>query len=186
MSVSCVRQSIPCALFVVVLIASAGFLVATIGEFPDRIATHFDWAGHPNAWMTREGYLTWMLAFGVAFPAVVTALVGLLPRAWPGLAFVNLPNRDHWFAPERRAESLAFLGRHACWLGCLMVLTAMGVHALVLRAHDAVPPTLPLVPFVALLIGFTLAVGGWIFVLYRRFHPKPGSRQAAATSTRQS
>jgi Domain of unknown function (DUF1648) len=176
----------PCALFVLLLIGSAGFLVSTIGEFPDRIATHFDWAGQANAWMTREDYLIWMLAFGVALPAVVTALVGLLPRAWPGLAFINLPNRDHWFAPDRRAESLDFLGQHACWLGCLMVLMAMGVHALVLRAHEATPPTLPVVPFVAMLIAFVFAAGVWVVVLYRRFHRRPGPDQAAATSTRQS
>lgn len=160
----------PCILFVLVLVGSAGSLVATTGGLPDRVAAHFGAGGEADAWMTREGYLMWMLAFGVAFPAVITALVGLLPRAWPGLAFVNLPNRDHWFAPERRAESLAYLGRHACWLGCLMVLMAMGVHALILRAHETAPPSLPLVPFLALLIGFVLGVGAWILVMYRKFH----------------
>ena len=157
-----------CALFVLLLIASAGYLVATIGAFPDRVATNFGSDGAPNAWMTQEGYLTWMIAFGIVFPAIVAALVGLAPRAWPRL--VNLPNRDHWLAPERREASLAYLGRHACWLGCLMVLMADGVHALVLRAHDVDPPTLPLVPFVALLASFLLAVGAWIVVLRRRFH----------------
>ncbi len=160
----------PCVLFVALLIGSAGFIVATVGAFPDHVATHFGWGGRADAWMTREGYLAWILAFGIAFPVVVTALVGLLPRAWPGAAFVNLPNRDHWFAPERRAESFAYLGRHACWLGCLMVLLAAGVHTLILRAHEAAPPTLPAVPFLALLFGFLLALGVWIAILYRRFH----------------
>jgi len=163
----------PCVLFVLLLIGWTGFLVATVGAFPDHVASHFGWAGQADAWMTREGYLTWMLAFGVVFPVLVTAMVGLLPRAWPGLAFVNLPNRDYWFAPERRADSLAYLGRHACWLGCLIVLMIAGVHALILRAHEAAPPTLPLAPFVALLIGFLVGVGAWILVLYRRFH-RPG------------
>ncbi len=163
----------PCVIFVLLLIGLAGFLVATVAEFPDHVATHFGWAGQADAWMTPEGYLTWMIAFGIVFPVIVTAMVALLPRAWPGLAFVNLPNRDHWFAPERRAESLAYLGRHACWLGCLMVLMTAGVHALILRAHDATPPTLPLAPFVALLVGFLFGVGAWIFVLYRHFHRRP-------------
>ena len=159
-----------CVIFVLLLVGWAWYLVASVGAFPDRVATHFDWAGQPDAWMTPEGYLTWMLAFGIVFPVLVTAMVGLLPRAWPGLAFVNLPNRDYWFAPERRAESLAYLGRHACWFGCLMVLMVAGVHTLVLRAHEATPPTLPLMPFVALLVGFLLGVGVWILLLYRRFH----------------
>ena len=162
-----------CVLLVLLLIASAGYQVATAGAFPDRVASHFNWAGHANGWMTREGYLTWMIAFGIVLPVIVTALVGLLPRAWPGLAFVNLPNRDYWFAAERRDASLAHLGRHACWLGCLMVLMADGVHALVLRAHDTNPPQLPTLPFLALLTAFLLAVGAWIVVLYRRFH-RPG------------
>jgi len=160
----------PCALFVALLIGWAGFLVATVGALPDHVASHFAWGGQADAWMTRDGYLTWMLAFGVVFPVLVTAIVALLPRGWPGLAFVNLPNRDYWFAPERRADSLGYLGRHACWLGCLIVLMTAGVHALILRAHEATPPTLPLAPFVSLLIGFLIGVGVWIVVLYRRFH----------------
>lgn len=160
----------PCVLFVLLLIGSAGYLVATVGAFPDQVATHFGVGGHPDAWMTREGYLAWILMFGIAFPVLVSAMVGLLPRAWPGAAFVNLPNRDHWFAPERRTESFAYLGRHACWLGCLIVLMVAGVHALILRAHDTTPPSLPTVPFLALLGGFLLALGVWILVLYRRFH----------------
>jgi hypothetical protein len=160
----------PCVLFVLLLIGSAGFLVGSIGEFPEHVATHFGWGGRADGWMTREGYLAWMLTFGVAFPVLVTAMVGLLPRAWPGSAFVNVPNREHWFAPERRAESFAYLGRHACWLGCLIVLMVAGVHALILRSHESTPPTLPLAPFLALLIGFVVAVGVWILMLHRRFH----------------
>jgi len=159
----------PCVLFALLLVGWTGFLVATVGMLPDQIASHFAWGGHADAWMTREGYLTWMLAFGVVFPVLVTAMAGLLPRAWPGLTFVNLPNRDYWFAPERRADSLAYLGRHACWLGCLIVLMIAGVHTLILRAHEANPPTLPLAPFASLLIGFLVCVGVWILLLYRRF-----------------
>jgi len=160
----------PCVLFVLLLIGSAGFIVATVGAFPDHVATHFGWGGRPDGWMSWNGYLTWMLSFGIVFPVVVTAMVSLLPRAWPGLAFVNLPNRDYWFAPERRAASLAYLGRHACWLGCLIVLMMAGIHALILQAHDVVPPKLPETPFFSLLIGFLLALGVWILVLYRKFH----------------
>lgn len=160
----------PCVLFILLLAGSAGFIVATVGTFPDHVATHFGLGGQPNGWMSRDGYLIWMLGFGIVFPAIVSAMVGLLPRAWPGLAFVNLPNRDHWFAPERRAESHAYLGRHACWLGCMIVLLMAGIHALILQAHDAVPAQLPETPFFALLGGFLLALGVWILVLYRRFY----------------
>jgi hypothetical protein len=44
------------------------------------------------------------------------------------------------------------------------------VHTLILRSHESTPPTLPLAPFLALLIGFVVAVGVWILMLHRRFH----------------
>ena len=48
-------------------------------------------------------------------------------------------------------------------------MDAVCVHALILRSHESTPPMLPLVPFLALLIGFLFLVGVWTLVLHRRF-----------------
>lgn len=157
----------PFALFVALLVGATALLLATSATLPNRIPTHFGAGGVPDAWMTRGGYIAFMLVFTVGLPIVMVWAIGGLPRAFPNL--VNVPNRDHWLAPERREASLAFLGRHACWLGCMMVLMAMGVHVLLLRASAATPPRLEEGPFIALLTAFLAALVVWIVAIYRRF-----------------
>jgi uncharacterized membrane protein len=157
----------PFALFVALLVAATVLLLATTGTLPDRIPTHFGAGGVPDAWMTRAGYTAFMLVFTVGLPLVMVWAIGGLPRAFPNL--VSLPNREHWLASERREASLAFLVRHACWLGCMMVLMAAAVHVLLLRASAATPPRLEEGPFIALLTVFLAALAVWIVVIYRRF-----------------
>jgi uncharacterized membrane protein len=160
----------PCVAFAALLGGAAVLLLATTGALPDRIPTHFGGGGVPDAWMTRGGYTAFMLAFTIGLPLFVTAAVGVLPRLAP--RFVNLPHRDHWLAPERRDASIAFLGRHACWLGCMMVLLAAGVHGLIVRASRATPPRLEEGLLVAMLGAFFIALAVWIVALYKRF-PRP-------------
>lgn len=159
------------ALFVALLAVATALLFANFGRLPDRVPTHFGAGGVPNGWMTRGGYTTFMLAFTVGLPVLMVAAIGVLPRFAPRL--VNLPNRDHWLAPERRGDSLAFLGRHACLLGCLMVLLAMGVHWLIVRASRTSPPRLEEGPLLWMLAVFLVALVAWIVAIVRRF-PRSG------------
>ncbi len=158
---------LPYAIFAALIGGAAIVLLATTGALPDRIPTHFGAGGVPNAWMTRGGYTTFMLAFTVGLPVLMVAAIGVLPRFAPRL--VSLPNRDHWLAPERRDDSLAFLGRHACGLGCLMVLLAMGVHGLIVRASRATPPRLEEGLLLWMLAAFLVALVVWIIAIHRRF-----------------
>lgn len=157
----------PYAVFAALLVTATVVLLATAAAVPDRIPTHFGSGGAPNAWMTRGGYTWFMLAFLVVLPLLVTTAIGFLPRLVPRL--VNLPHRDHWLAPERRDESLAFLGRHACRLGSLMVLMGLGTHLLILRASAASPPRLEEGLFLGLLGAFAIALIAWLVAIYRRF-----------------
>lgn len=158
------------AIFATLLAVAPAFLLATVVALPDRIPTHFGAGGMPDGWMTRSGYTAFMLAFTVALPILVAAAIGVLPSFAPRL--VNLPNRDHWLAPERRDDSLAFLGRHACRLGCLMVLLAMGVHWLIVRASRSTPPQLEEGRLLWVLAAFLVALVIWVVAIYRRF-PQP-------------
>lgn len=160
-------QRIAYLLFALLLIAVGAFIVATTGQLPERVASHFGAGNLANGWMTRGGYLVFMLVFALLLPVVVVAVVGWLPRRAPGA--VNIPHRDHWMAPGRRAATLAILASHACWLGCLLALFIAGIHFAILEANAAVPPRLPADLFWTLLAGFLAAVALWIGALYLRF-----------------
>jgi hypothetical protein len=153
--------------FVLVEVVVAAFIVATTGQLPDRVASHFAAGGVPNGWMTRDGYLAFMLAFAVLLPAIVVAGVGLVPHVSPRR--VNIPHRDYWLAPERRTATFSSLASRACWLGCLIAVFLAGLHYAILEANATVPPQLPANLFWTLLIAFIVGIALWIGTLYLRF-----------------
>jgi serine/threonine-protein kinase len=155
------------ALFLAAMAATVAFILATVPALPDQVGTHFGAGGVADGWMTRDGYRLYMLAFAVGFAGFIVAMIGVLPRLVPGA--INVPNRAYWLAPERRAETAAFLLAHACLLGVLIEAMIAGVHWLVLEANAATPPRLATVPFVTLLGAFLACVLVWIAALVRRF-----------------
>lgn len=146
------------------------FIIYTTRYLPDLVATHFGADNRANGWMSRAGYLLFMLAFLIGFSALVSFVVGTLPGKFPH--WTNLPNRDYWLAPARREESLRYLSAHGKRLGCLIVMMMLGMHYVILKANHIQPPALPVSTFSAVLFGFALALVWWIVRLYRRF-PKP-------------
>src|SRR5215813_8923472 len=91
-------------LFAAVLIAVAWFIMTTTEHLSETVATHFGSGFLANGWMQREGYLTFSLTFATVLPAIVAGIVGWLPRIFP--RYVNIPHRDYWLEPERRASTL--------------------------------------------------------------------------------
>jgi uncharacterized membrane protein len=160
-------QVVSILIFVLVEVVVAAFIVATTGQLPERVASHFAAGGLPNGWMTHDGYLAFMLAFAVLLPAIVVAGVGLVPHVSPRR--VNIPHRHYWLAPERRAATFSSLASRACWLGCLIAVFLAGLHYAILEANAAVPPRLPADLFWTLLVAFVVGIALWISTLYLRF-----------------
>jgi hypothetical protein len=144
-----------------------GLLAATYGEWPAQAATHFDLRGKPDAWMDRVWNSVAYAGLGVGLPLMIYgifSLTSLLPTS-----LINLPRRDYWLAPERRAATFVELRRQALWLGCLIVLFVAGLYLLTLDANRQDPPQLSLAGTFALLGGFFVGVAIWVALLYRRF-----------------
>jgi uncharacterized membrane protein len=160
-------QRIALVVFALAVGGAALVIVATSGELPARVASHFGAGGRPNDWMARETYLAVMLGFAVALPVLLVASMTLLPRVAPRL--VNLPNRDYWLAPARREASIDSLGAFGCGLGVLTALLLAGVHLLVVAAHRGGAPRLDERAFLTLVGIFLAAMGLLLVMLLRRF-----------------
>lgn len=146
---------------------AAVFVIYTTQHLPSTVATHFGADNRANGWMSRHGYVLFMLCFLVGIPAFVSLVVGVLPRKYP--QWTNVPNRDYWLSAARRKESLSYLSAHGLRLACLMVMMMLGMHYTILVANRMQPPALPVSIFSSVLIGFALALLWWIVRLYRRF-----------------
>ncbi len=107
-------------------------------RLPEHVATHFDWAGHPNGWMSRAAHLKILIALGLGAPVFIAAIC-YATRFIPA-AFVNIPNREYWLAPERRAQTSTKLFRHGILLAAIMTAFITGVHLLIVGANLAVRP----------------------------------------------
>jgi hypothetical protein len=153
------------------LVAVAAFIVATSGNLPDRVASHFARGGQANGWMPRETYVGFILGAAVLVPSVLLALFAWLPRVFPHA--VNLPNRAYWFADERRDATVATLSAFAWAFGALLVLLVAGVHWAVVEANARRPPVLADGTIETLLVGFGIAITAWILAWYLRFR-RPG------------
>ena len=154
-------------IFGVLALMGTLFVLFTIGEFPERVASHFGDDADPDGWMTRNSYLWFILSFLLVYPALIGFLIGFLPRVRPD--WVNFPNRDYWLAAGHRKESLEFLSAQGYWFGCLLVLLVSGLHWALLVANRSDPPVLPMGIFVPLIGGFVAGFIAWLVVILRRF-----------------
>ena len=151
----------------VVLVLAGTFVLVTSQGLPAVVASHFGRGGTANDAMGRSAYTVFMLAMVVAVPLLIAASSLLVRRLPPQL--VNLPNKAHWLAPERRAASLQALGSLGQGFAVSLAVFLCYVHWLVVRANALRPPRLDEAWLLAGLAAFGLATLAWLVALYRRF-----------------
>jgi len=159
--------------FFVFLAAGAAFVWWTSGDLPEVVASHFGAAGAANGFMPRGSFVASMLAMVVLVPAFLHSL-GWLSARIPA-RFVNLPNRHHWLAPERRDATLKSLGRFGSWLGYATLALLCALDWLVVRANAQQPPRLEQAPLVGLVSIYLVVLLVGVVVVLARFFRVPGS-----------
>jgi len=144
---------------------------------PDKMATHFDAAGHPNGWMTRSSSEGFFAVFGVGFSAFfigITYVIRLFPSST-----INVPNSEYWRSPEHFGEACEFLFAHSFWLGSFALLWAGAMNYLIVVANRSNPPLLS-TPCVWTLSGLFLAgTIAWVAGILRFFGRAPVEKPSA-------
>lgn len=153
--------------WLLVYVGYLAFVFASAPQLPERVATHFGAEGRANGWMTRQGYLIFETAFPLAIGLFLAGTASLTSR-FPA-RFVNLPRKDFWLAPERRALTAGILRSRMTWLASLMTLFFGGLHALTLEANRVHPPQLPMDGLLLVVVAFLVAVLIWVSLLLMRF-----------------
>jgi hypothetical protein len=157
---------LPRSIFIAILAAGVVQCAHDFPLLPERMASHFGASGMPNGWMTKSQFLA-VYAIMI-LPAV--ALEFWLPRRIannPGR--LNLPNKEYWLAPERRAETFGYLGAFFAWYGCVFLLLEVFAMGLAMRANLNEPVQLPTGPIVSALACFLLFNVVAVIAMFRRF-----------------
>jgi uncharacterized membrane protein len=159
------------SVFIVLLLFAVLFVTGTASKLPLTVASHFDAAGQPNAFMSRGGYTRFVLCAAVGFPVIVVAI---LTAVYSRATDLKLPNREYWLAPQRLDRTRASLVAHGVWFGSLLVTLACFVHWLELGANLRQPPHLSNQTFAAVLIAFLIATAAWLAALMFAFRRPVG------------
>ena len=163
-----------------VVVAVAVYELLSGRSLPTYVASHFAGNGAANGYMPRSAYVAFMLVVTISLPVVIFASARILPRVPPSL--LNLPNRDYWLAPERRAQTYGYLSDHTAYFATMLAVFLGFVHWRVVAANALHPPTLEPVVFVGGLIAFLIALVLWIAALaahFRRNDSKLPPRRSA-------
>ncbi|HEV2520818.1 MAG TPA: DUF1648 domain-containing protein [Candidatus Acidoferrales bacterium] len=158
---------VPRGLFFGVVLAAIAQCVHDYPLLPDRVASHFAASGMPNGWMTKTQFLITYAA--LLLPAL--AVEFWVPRriAKKPDARLNLPNKEYWLAPERRAETFAYFESFFAWYGCACLFVVAFAMGLAMRANLDTPHRLPTAPIVSVIAGFALYNVVAVAAMYRRF-----------------
>jgi signal peptidase I len=157
------------------------FVVRSAGSLPLRPATHFDIDGKPNGWMNRSSFLvvtSLLPLFFVTLFWLVSRATGRFPHIF------NIPRRDYWLAPERRAFAQALILRWLLWLAGMLTVFFGGLHGLILQANRLQqdlrsPHALTLIWVVVFLLALMVWMGGFLTRLAEADHRQPVARGSA-------
>lgn len=147
-------------------LACAVHLGANYPALPERVASHFGPNGQADGWMSRSAIAVFQLGL-TGFMAVLFLGISKLIQVLP-TDIINLPNREYWLAPARRAATIEVLGAEMARFGTVMMMFLLGVQEAMFRAN--ITQTNRLGPlFFICLFGFLGYTAIWLFGFYRRF-----------------
>ena len=102
-------------------------------NLPEIIASHFDGAGKPNGWMSKQSFFLLevvILGFIILEFTFLPWMIGKMPNR-----LINMPNKDYWFAAERRTETINIIQHFFEWFSAALLALFVSVNQLVFRAN---------------------------------------------------
>ena len=155
--------------FIVLLAALA--VVQTFYYYPilpNTVASHFDGAGRPNDWMTKQVFFGFYLGM-IALMLIIFFVIPRFPKY-----LINIPNRNYWLATERRAETMKYVDSASTLIGVATMILIVYVFQLAIEANFSSEPILSSNAGKALIIYFIfLAI--WLIKFIGRFWKVPSN-----------
>lgn len=154
---------------------AAGQIAFYSPRLPRMVASHYDGAGNPNGWMSKETFVVIYGAF-MAFFLLLAFASQVFINGIP-TRLLNLPNRDYWLSGDREAKARADLADMITWIYVGILVFFVIVFQLVFEANIGYTRNLPISWFWWIFGGFLCFVIVWSVRLYTRFRlPDPGIR----------
>lgn len=134
---------------------------------PEQVASHFGTEGKADGWMTKSQFAIFYVVL-TGFMTLLFLGIGKLIEVTPN-EMINLPNREYWLAPARRAKTIAAISSELAWFGVALVGFLISTMHLSMQASIKGTNRLDST-FFWLFGGFMTFVAIWLVRLYRRFY----------------
>ena len=158
---------LPRQLYVLLVLLAAIQSLHYYPLLPATVAAHFNGRGEANGWQAKNAFFALYCGL-VAMTAVLGfATPKLVARAPASL--INLPNKDYWLAPERRAETLAYLGCQMTWFATATLALLIATIELAIRANLAQEHRISSATLWVLLGAYGVFTLDWILRLISKF-----------------
>jgi uncharacterized membrane protein len=161
------KTLIPAVVLLMLYLCFICCVIISDAQLPDRMAAHFDINGQPDGWESRSSYISFIISFGTGLTLFIV-FMGFMVRLAPKQMF-SLPNREYWLAPERRADTMAYIFSQMLWFTCWWICFLIGMHFSVIDANNQVPVQLPCWEVYGLLAIFLAGIPVWALIMMRHF-----------------
>ena len=134
---------------------------------PDVLAAHFNVQGNPDRFVPKIvffGYQAQTVLVVIALSLVMQVLPMILPVQW-----INMPNREYWYAPERREATVDRLSSFAAALFALILLGIQAGFELAVSANLHKPIIFAAQIMVPVMIGIFILSFMMLFWFTRSF-----------------
>ena len=167
----------PLIVLLIMYLIYIGYVGVSAIYLPDQVASHFNFAGQPDGWMSRSEYLYVTLIFGSAF-VLFMIMISLLSRFGPDW-LLSIPHREYWFSPERRIETKEYLSEFTLWFGSWALFLFIRLNISVVGANRHVPVHLTNWEFYGQeFVFFILGTILGMYILWRHFSRiEPGTSE---------
>lgn len=87
--------------------------------FPDKVASHFDFTGTPDAYMGKKPFFMLMVSLAAGLTVLFVGLAFVVRAVVLGFENppINLINKEYWLDPARKDATAAFLAAWVCLPG---------------------------------------------------------------------
>lgn len=102
-------------------------------NLPVEMASHFDASGSPNGYLSKDGFFIFegvILLLIILEFTLLPCMIAKMPER-----LINMPNKDYWFAAERRAGTLEIIRRYFEFFSASLLALFIGINHLVFRAN---------------------------------------------------
>jgi uncharacterized membrane protein len=164
-------------IFWLLAVAAALHMIYYYPLLPDRVASHFDAYGRPNGWSGKTTFFS--IYAGVVILMAIIQITTRLSFARMPVSLINLPNKDYWLSPERRAESMVVFMKYMSGFWSATLFFLMSTMHLAIRVNLGWRQSLG-DWFFLLLAAYILFTLVWTVALIRRFAIKTGASKTVS------